>query len=171
MPWDHRRARAATRAPRGEHTSTVYRLWLARHQIRYNLDPSFSFFPPSICIKKLTNVSTWAYTRGTKRRLGSSDPCIGSERAQAGRGPRATCTGLTHMAHMICARARGAASPSGFFTDGPTKPPPSNSSKPDRFDWLSKKIGQIQISNKKWQFNRFPLVSRPVRPVTGPVEW
>ena len=54
----------------------------------------------------------------------------------------------------------------GFFlpTD-PTKPPPSGSGKPDRFDRLPKNTGQIQISNKKWQFNRFPPVSWPVRPV------
>jgi hypothetical protein len=44
-------------------------------------------------------------------------------------------------------------------------PGPSGSGKPDRFDRLPKKPVQIQISNKKQQFNRFPPVSRPVRPV------
>ena len=50
-------------------------------------------------------------------------------------------------------------------------PGPSGSGKPDRFDRLLKKTAQIQISNKKRQFNRFPPVSRPVRPVTGWFEW
>jgi hypothetical protein len=37
----------------------------------------------------------------------------------------------------------------GFFLPtGQTKPPPTGSGKPDRFDRLPKKPGQIQISNK-----------------------
>ena len=49
-----------------------------------------------------------------------------------------------------------------FLPTGLTKPPPSGSGKPDRFDRLPEKNGQIQISNQKRQFNRFPPVSRPV---------
>ena len=52
-----------------------------------------------------------------------------------------------------------------FLPTGLTKPPPSGSGKPDRFDRLPKKTGQIQISNKKRQFNQFLPVSRPVWPV------
>ena len=54
----------------------------------------------------------------------------------------------------------------GFFLPTVrTKPLPAGSGKPDRFDRLPEKTGQIQISNQKLQFNRFPPVSRPVRPV------
>ena len=55
--------------------------------------------------------------------------------------------------------------PGFFYRNFRTEPPPTGSSKPDRFDRLPEKTGQIQISNQKWQFNRFPPVSRPVRPV------
>jgi len=52
---------------------------------------------------------------------------------------------------------------SGFFLlTGGMKLPPTFYGIPDRFDRLSKKTSQIQISNKKRQFNRFALVSRPV---------
>ena len=49
-----------------------------------------------------------------------------------------------------------------FFTTGEVKPPPSGSGLPVRFDRKRVKIGQIQISNYRRQFNRFPPVSRPV---------
>jgi len=52
-----------------------------------------------------------------------------------------------------------------FLPTGTTKPPPSGSGKPVRFDRKPVKTGQIQISNYRWQFNRFPPVSRPVWPV------
>jgi len=52
----------------------------------------------------------------------------------------------------------------GFFSPtGWMKSPLSGSGKPDRFDRLPEKTGQIQTSNQKRQFNRFPPVSRPVR--------
>ena len=55
----------------------------------------------------------------------------------------------------------------GFFLPtGGIKPPPIGYDKSDRFDRLPKKIGQIQISNKKRQFNR--LAGRLDR-WTGPV--
>ena len=49
-----------------------------------------------------------------------------------------------------------------FLPTGPLKPPGSGSGKPDRFDRKPVKTGQIQISNYRRQFNRFPPVSRPV---------
>jgi len=52
-----------------------------------------------------------------------------------------------------------------FFPTDRLKPPRSGSGKPLRFDRKPEKTDQIQISNKKRQFNRFPPVSRPVRPV------
>ena len=54
----------------------------------------------------------------------------------------------------------------GFFLPtGPLKPPASGSGKPDRFDRKSVKTSQIQISNYRRQFNRFPPVNRRVWPV------
>ena len=52
-----------------------------------------------------------------------------------------------------------------FLPMGTTKPPPSGSGKLVWFDRKPVKIGQIQISNSRWQFNQFPPVSRPVWPV------
>ena len=49
-----------------------------------------------------------------------------------------------------------------FLPTGTTKPSPSGSGKPVQFDRKPVKIGQIQISNSRWQFNRFPPVSRSV---------
>ena len=55
--------------------------------------------------------------------------------------------------------------PRFFLPTGTTKPPPSGSGKSVRFDRKLIKTGQIQISNSRWQFNRFPPVSWPVWPV------
>ena len=58
-----------------------------------------------------------------------------------------------------------------FLPTGGTKPPPTGSGKPDRFDRLPEKTGQIQNPNQKLMFNRFLSASRPVWPVTGRFEW
>ena len=61
--------------------------------------------------------------------------------------------------------------PRVFLPTGGTKPPPTGSGKPDRFDRLPEKTGQIQNPNQKLMFNRFLSASQPVWPVIGRFEW
>ena len=54
--------------------------------------------------------------------------------------------------------------PGFFLPTGPTKPLPSGSGKPDRFERLPKNRSNSNFK-PKWQFNWFPPVSQPVMPV------
>ena len=49
-----------------------------------------------------------------------------------------------------------------FLPTSGTKPPPTGSGKPDRFDRLPEKTGHIQNPNQKLMFNQFLSASRPV---------